>query len=88
MNQNELNNSIAVASMRLASIQPALNNTYPDMNKKAYYVRIAKQPFKFPDGHCKCQYKNVGFFENKDVDFPTCLFSTFNYLLSYTASDP
>ena len=51
MNQNELNNSIAVASMRLASIQPALNNTYPDMNKKAYYVRIAKQPFKFPDGH-------------------------------------
>ena len=35
MNQNELNNSIAVASMRPASIQPALNNTYPDMNKKA-----------------------------------------------------
>ena len=51
MNQNELNNNIAVAGMKLASIQPALNNTYPDMNKKAYYVRIAKQPFKFPDGH-------------------------------------
>ena len=37
MNQNELNNNIAVASMRLAAIQPAFNNTYPDMTKKAYY---------------------------------------------------
>lgn len=51
MNQNELNNNIAIASMRLAVIQPAFNNTYPDMNKKAYYARISKQPFKFPDGH-------------------------------------
>ena len=51
MNQNELNNNIAVASMRLAAIQPAFNNTYPDMTKKAYYDRISKQPFKFPDGH-------------------------------------
>lgn len=51
MNQQELNNRIAIASLRLAAIQPAFNNTYPDMNKKAYYARIAKQPFKFPDGH-------------------------------------
>ena len=50
MNQKELNNSIAIASMRLAVIQPAFNNTYPDMTKSAYYVRIAQQPFKLPDG--------------------------------------
>lgn len=51
MNQKELNNSIAIASMRLAIIQPAFNNTYPDMTKSAYYARISRQPFKFPDGH-------------------------------------
>lgn len=50
MNQKELNNSIAIASMRLAAIQPAFNNTYPDMTKAAYYARIAQKPFKFPDG--------------------------------------
>ena len=50
MNQKELNHSIAIASMRLAVIQPAFNNTYPDMTKSAYYVRIAQQPFKLPDG--------------------------------------
>lgn len=26
---------------------------------------------------CKCQYKNVGFLENKSVGFPTSLFSIF-----------
>lgn len=51
MNQKELNNSIAIASMKLAAIQPAFNGTYPDMTKAAYYARISKQPFKFPDGH-------------------------------------
>lgn len=51
MNQKDLNNDIAIASLRLAAIQPAFNNTYPDMNKTAYYARISQQPFKFPDGH-------------------------------------
>lgn len=51
MNQKDLNNGIAIASLRLAAIQPAFNNTYPDMNKRAYYTRIAQQPFRFPDGH-------------------------------------
>ena len=51
MNQKELNNSIAIASMKLAAIQPALGGTYPDMTKSAYYTRISGQPFKFPDGH-------------------------------------
>ena len=27
--------------------------------------------------NCKCQYKNVGFLENKSVGFPTSLFSIF-----------
>lgn len=51
MNQKDFNNGIAIASLRLATIQPALNNTYPDMTKSAYYARIAQQPFRFPDGH-------------------------------------
>ena len=37
MNQKELNNNIAIASMKLATIQPAFNSIYPDMTKAAYY---------------------------------------------------
>lgn len=51
MNQKEFNNNIAIASMRLAAIQPAFNGTYPDMTKKDYYIRISKQPFRLPNGH-------------------------------------
>ena len=35
-----------------------------------------KQNFLIHD-YCKCQYKNVGFLENKSVGFPTSLFSIF-----------
>ncbi len=31
-------------------IQPAFNGTFPDMNKQAYYARIAAKPLKLPDG--------------------------------------
>ena len=34
------------------------------------------------DDCCKCQYKNVGFVENKHVRKTTCLFSTFLVFLS------
>ena len=33
--------------------------------------------FDDEDTICKCQYKNVGFLENKSVGFPTSLFSIF-----------
>ena len=50
MNEKEYNNRIAIASIRLSSIQPAVNGTYPDMTKKAYYDRIAQSALKLPDG--------------------------------------
>ena len=37
------------------------------------FYRIPKLLFT----NCKCQYKNVGFLENKSVGFPTSLFSIF-----------
>lgn len=39
-----------MASIKLSVIQPAFNGTFPDMNKKAYYVRIAEKPLQLPDG--------------------------------------
>ena len=50
MNEKERNTKVAVASIRLAIIQPAFNHTYPDMTKRAYYERISEQPVKLPDG--------------------------------------
>ena len=50
MNQKQMNNAIATASLRLAVIQPAFNGTYPDMSKQDYYARIAEKPLKLPDG--------------------------------------
>lgn len=50
MNQKQINNAIATASLRLAVIQPAFNSTFPDISKQAYYARIAEKPLKFPDG--------------------------------------
>lgn len=50
MNQTKQNHSIAIASIRLALIQPAFNGTFPDRTKQAYYARIAKQPLTLPDG--------------------------------------
>lgn len=50
MNEKETRDAVAVASIRLSVIQPAFNGTFPDMNKKAYYDRIAAKPLKLPDG--------------------------------------
>ena len=50
MNEKQNNNAIATATIRLAVIQPAFNGTFPDMNKQAYYARIAQHPLKLPDG--------------------------------------
>ena len=50
MNEKQNNNAIAMATIRLAVIQPAFNGTFPDMNKQAYYARIAQHPLKLPDG--------------------------------------
>ncbi len=41
---------IEEASIRLALIQPAFNETYPDASKRAYYCRITEKPIKMPDG--------------------------------------
>ena len=41
---------IEEASIRLALIQPAYNDTYPDASKRAYYCRITEKPIKMPDG--------------------------------------
>lgn len=50
MTKYDQNYKIAVATIKLAVIQPAFNNTFPDMNKKAYYERIASEPIIMPDG--------------------------------------
>ena len=49
----------------------ASEKVYPRSYKKAH---MAPHPKK---RSCKCQYKNVGFLENKNVGFPTRLFSNF-----------
>jgi len=41
---------IEIASLRLALIQPAFNETYPDATKKQYYERICATPVKLPGG--------------------------------------
>lgn len=41
---------IEEASIRLAMIQPAYNETYPDASKRAYFCRITEKPIKMPDG--------------------------------------
>ena len=38
---------------------------------------VDKKRLQFTCAVCKCQYKNVGFLENKSVGFPTSLFSIF-----------
>ena len=48
MNEKQ-NNAIAMVTIRLAAIQPAVNGTFPDMNKQAYYARIAQYSLKLPD---------------------------------------
>lgn len=50
MNEKQMNHDVATAALRLSVIQPAFNGTFPDMNKQAYYVRIAEKPLKLPDG--------------------------------------
>ena len=50
MNEKQNNNAIAMATIRLAVIQPAFNGTFPDMSKQDYYTRIAEHPLKLPDG--------------------------------------
>lgn len=50
MNEKQNNNDIAMATIRLAIIQPAFNGTFPDMSKQAYYTRISQHPVKLPDG--------------------------------------
>lgn len=42
---------IEIASIKLATISPALNGTYTDASKIAYYRRIANTPLKMPNGH-------------------------------------
>lgn len=50
MNEKQMNHAVATAALRLSVIQPAFNGTFPDMNKQAYYIRIAQKPLKLPDG--------------------------------------
>lgn len=50
MNERQHSNDIATAALRLSVIQPAFNGTFPDINKQAYYARIAAKPLKLPDG--------------------------------------
>jgi len=47
---NDSKKFIEEASIRLALIQPAYNETYPDATKRAYYCRITEKPVRLPDG--------------------------------------
>ena len=46
---NKQKKFIEEASIRLALIQPAYNETYLDASKRAYYYRITEKPIKMPD---------------------------------------
>lgn len=50
MYEKQMNHDVAIAALRLSVIRPAFNGTFPDMNKQAYYNRIAEKPLKLPDG--------------------------------------
>ena len=47
MNNKEM---IQIASIRLALIAPAVNNTFTEGSKSAYYRRISSEPVKLPNG--------------------------------------
>ena len=48
MNNKEI---IEIASIRLSLIAPAINNTFTDQSKIAYYRRVAAIPVKLPNGN-------------------------------------
>ena len=48
MNNKEM---IEIASIRLDLIVPAINNTFTDKSKIAYYRRISTSPVKLPNGN-------------------------------------
>ena len=48
MNNKEM---IEIASIRLALIAPAINNTFTEESKSAYYRRVAATPVKLPNGN-------------------------------------
>ena len=56
-----MNLAVATAALRLSVIQPAFNGTFPDMNKQAYYIRIAEKPLKLPDGR-EVRYAPTGLY--------------------------
>ena len=48
MNNKEI---IEIASIRLALIAPAINNTFTEQSKIAYYRRVSINPVKLPNGN-------------------------------------
>ena len=48
MNNKEI---IEIASIRLALIAPAINNTFTEESKTAYFRRVAANPVKLPNGN-------------------------------------
>ena len=48
MNNKEI---IEIASIRLALIAPAINNTFTEQSKNPYYRRISINPVKLPNGN-------------------------------------
>lgn len=79
MNNKEI---IEIASIRLALIAPAINNTYPDQSKIAYYRRIASNPVKLPNG--KTVLYSPGTLSNWESDYNRF---GFDALLPKTRSD-
>ncbi len=64
MNNEEM---IEIASIRLALIAPAINNTITDESKIAYYSRISANPVKLPNG--KIVYYSPGTLSNWESDY-------------------
>ena len=58
---------IEIASIRLALISPAINNTYPDESKIAYYRRISSISIKLPNG--KNVFYSPGTFSNWESEY-------------------
>lgn len=64
MNNKEM---IEIASIRLALIAPAVNNTFTEASKIAYYRRIATNPVKLPNG--KSVLYSPGTLSNWESDY-------------------
>ena len=71
-----MDNKYHHGDLKIQLIKSGLQMIQEDGINRLSLRRLA-QMCNVSEAACKCQYKNVGFLENKSVGFPTSLFSIF-----------